>query len=196
MKHLNDVLVLNKAWIPLHIAGWQEAMKHITIDNAHSLDREYNRYDFATWIVFSQHNAEDYKKIHTVKYAIAIPEIIVLNKFNQLPDRDIKFNRENIILRDKNRCQYCGEVFPTKQLQIEHIIPKSRGGKKIWNNLVASCHACNTYKANRTPEEAGMKLIRKPVKPNWINPISHLKGKTQICTSWKKWLANADDEII
>lgn len=193
MKKFNDTLVLNRSWIPVHIIGWQKAMSHLVQENAHALDRDFVRYTFPDWLEFSRINANDYNKIHTVTLTIAIPEIIVLDKYNHLPDRDIKFSRENIIARDKNRCQYCGEIFPTKELQIEHIVPRSKGGKKTWNNLVASCHKCNSFKANRTPEEAGMKLIRKPVKPSWINPISHVKGRANICVSWKKWLDRADD---
>ncbi len=196
MKRYNDTLVLNKNWCPIHIINWQKVMGQIVQDNAHALDRDYMRYNFQEWIIFSRDNANDYAKIHTVTMAVAIPEIIVLNKYDRLPDRDIKFSRENIIARDKNCCQYCGKFFPTKELQIEHVLPKSLGGKKIWNNLVASCHACNSYKANRTPEQAGMRLLRKPSKPSWINPITHIKGKANICVSWRKWLERADDELL
>ena len=82
-----------------------------------------------------------------------------------MPKKEVKFTRHNIFERDKNTCQYCGRVFDRKDLNLDHVIPRDRGGPTTWENIVCSCIECNTQKANRTPQEAGMHLIRKPKRP-------------------------------
>jgi 5-methylcytosine-specific restriction endonuclease McrA len=124
--------------------------------------------------------------------AIAIPEIMVLIKYNRLPTRDVKFSRENVFHRDKHTCLYCGQVFPIMSLTIDHIHPKSKGGKTTWDNVASACKPCNNYKDNKTLAEAGMKLTKKPVKPTWLNPITGSRGKAQICVSWKKFMDRID----
>lgn len=195
MKKLHDVLVLNKAWIPIHIVCWKKSMSLIYQDHAHSLDREFIAYDFKNWLEYSTKNADDYAKVHSANWTIAIPEIIVLTKYDKLPARDVKYSRENIFHRDHYKCQYCGQVFPAKQLTVEHVIPKHHGGKAVWNNIVSACSPCNNKKANRTPEQAHMRLLKKPTKPSWLNPLTNARGKTQICVSWKKFMDRVDEKI-
>ena len=84
-----------------------------------------------------------------------------------MPKKEVKFTRHNIFERDHNTCQYCGKVFDRKDLNLDHVIPRDRGGPTTWENIVCSCIKCNTQKANRTPQEAGMHLIRKPKRPKW-----------------------------
>ena len=191
-----DVLVLNKAWIPIHIVAWKKAMSLIYQDHAHSLDRDYIAYDFQNWLEFSTMNAETYPKVHSVSLGIAIPEIIVLRKYDKLPDRDVKFSRENVYHRDKYTCCYCGKKFPVKLLSIDHIKPKCKGGKSTWDNIATACKPCNNLKDNKTPEEAHMKLLKKPHQPHWLNPINHSRGKEHICLSWRKFMDRVDVEII
>lgn len=194
-KKKHDLLVLNKNWVPIAIVEWKKAMSYLYKNEVHALDRDFIAYAYNDWVDFSIKNAEDYAKVHTVRYAIAIPEIIVLTKFDRLPDREIKFHRENVFHRDKFRCQYCGITFPTSQLTIDHIIPKGVGGKSNWNNVCAACKPCNNFKAMRTPEQAGMKLIHKPVKPNWLSPMTNMRGRAYICKSWTKFMDKIDVEV-
>lgn len=195
-KKPHDTLVLNKAWIPIHIISWKKGMSLIYQNHAHPLDRDYIAYSFEDWLDFSIKNGADYAKVHTVNYGIAVPEIVVLTKYDKLPARDVKFSRENVFHRDKYRCQYCGIQLHVKELTIDHIIPKAQGGRSVWTNVCACCKPCNNKKADRTPEKAGMKLIKHVVKPSWLNPITNAKGKTHICVSWKKFMDRIDLENI
>ncbi|MGB9702325.1 MAG: HNH endonuclease [Candidatus Kapaibacteriota bacterium] len=101
-----------------------------------------------------------------------------------MPNRNIDLTRKNIMKRDGMQCQYCGKKHI--QLTVDHILPKSRGGKDEWENLVTACYECNNKKGNRTPEEAGMKLLSIPKRPN---PLSFIKNNlTARENSWKDYL--------
>jgi 5-methylcytosine-specific restriction endonuclease McrA len=115
-----------------------------------------------------------------------IPAVIVLKKIVKYRFGGIVCNRQNVIWRDQNTCQYCLKVLPTDKLTVDHILPKSRGGPKSWKNLVAACIKCNQKKGNKTPQESGMIPIRKPLKPK----ISILKtvGTNQVSELWKNYL--------
>ena len=189
MKRKHDVLVLNKSWVPIHIVTWQKSMSLIIQDAAHPLNTEFNAYDFESWLTFSQLN-EDYAKIHTVKHAIAIPEIIVLRKYDRLPVRDVKYSRQTLFQRDSFTCAYCNKVFPRDELTVDHIIPRCRGGTSNWANTVSACRPCNALKADLTPEQAGLVLHYKPRKPMWLSPIAHIKPDHP-CKSWRKFMKRA-----
>lgn len=108
--------------------------------------------------------------------------------------RVIRFCRENILLRDKFQCQYCGRRVTRREAQYEHVIPRAQGGTTVWNNIVIACHACNQRKAGRTPEQAGMRLRRDPVKPRSLPPRLNLKLIWQegLPESWRQWLPTRD----
>jgi len=102
-----------------------------------------------------------------VSFKIRVPRVILLVMFDRLPKKEVKFTRHNIFERDRNTCQYCGRIFERKDLNLDHVIPRDRGGPTTWENIVCSCIRCNTQKANCTPAEAGMHLVRKPKRPKW-----------------------------
>jgi len=104
------------------------------------------------------------------------------------PKRPAKFSRQNIYARDKYKCQYCGQRFSSEELTYDHVIPRSRGGKTEWENIVTCCVDCNRRKGGRTPAEAGMKLIRKPVKPTWIPALRITIGFREVPQSWRDYL--------
>lgn len=124
------------------------------------------------------------KKINTTSLSFDLPAVIVLKKVVKFISNHLSPNRSNIIWRDKYICQYCGEKFPFSKLTIDHIIPKSRGGKNTWGNLVAACSCCNQSKGNKTPEEAGMSLIKKPLEPK--NNV--LRNSSEIRKEWEDYL--------
>ena len=111
-----------------------------------------------------------------------------------LPERSVRFNRRNIFARDGNRCQYCGRRLPSPQLSLDHVIPRSRGGRTTWDNVVCACLRCNVKKGGRTPREARMMLIRKPVRPK-RSPLLLLKLNNPKYQSWKTWLDGAHWEV-
>ncbi len=112
------------------------------------------------------------------------PSVIRLSAYIHLPYKNIELSRKNIIRRDGHRCQYCSKSSPP--LTIDHVMPKSRGGSDTWENLVCACVRCNNRKGNRTPEEAGMPLLRRPRKPSHIMFIRHIEGRVK--EQWKPFL--------
>jgi 5-methylcytosine-specific restriction endonuclease McrA len=124
----------------------------------------YINYDFSSWQEISQlqhefeHDRHDW--VRTVRFDIAVPRIVRLLGYDRLPREDVKLNRRNLFARDRNQCQYCGKHFPTSDLSIDHVLPRTQGGGESWENLVCACIWCNAKKGGRTPEQASMKLIR------------------------------------
>ena len=112
-----------------------------------------------------------------MRFQIAVPRIIRLLGYDKLPRQDVKFNRRNIYARDSSRCQYCGRKFPTTELSLDHVVPKSQGGKSSWTNIVCCCIKCNVKKGGRTPEQGALRhLIAKPVKPKPQSPRHQRPG--------------------
>ena len=181
-----DVLVLNKNFIPIHIIEWGKAMSLIIQDNARAMDRDFVTYEFNDWLSFSEMNENEYPHVATVSRKIALPEIIILRKYDRLPIRDVKYSRQTLFQRDNHTCAYCGKVFERKLLTIDHIVPRAQGGKTTWNNTISACTTCNSKKADRTPEQAGMHLRFKPKKPSWLSPLTNI-GPEHPCKSWKKF---------
>jgi len=180
----SSVLVLNKFFAAVHIVNAKRAFAMLCKESAEVVsidDGQYNSYDFTSWVDVSAFKAEcelpdeeRYESIKTFSLEIRIPKIIRLVVYDKLPKATIKFNRKNIFARDKNRCQYCGKKVPTSELSLDHVIPRTQGGTSNWKNIVCACTNCNKHKGGRRPEEAGMKLICKPVKPNHC-PLIQLK---------------------
>ena len=154
----------------------------------------YSNYDFESWRQLSElrqaFEANDHDWISTVNFDIAVPRIIRLLFYDRLPQGHVKFNRRNIYARDRNHCQYCGKKHPSSELSLDHIIPRSMGGKTTWDNIVCACTKCNVKKGGRTPQQARMKLITRPVKPK-RNPVIHVHLRHQRYHSWKQFLDNA-----
>ena len=191
------VLTLNRGWTPIHVITWQKAMSLIYKEHARPIDRELIIYNFADWIEFSRRDANDYCKIGTTTGPIALPEIIALTIYDRLPQRDVKFSRQNVFIRDKYTCQYCGRQFKKEELTIDHIIPESQGGKKTWDNIVACCKKCNARKRDDFLHIAQkrypiLKLKRKPQKPKWYNPLSSVISKVHECKSWEHFMKRID----
>ena len=187
MKKKHDILVLNRNFVPIHIISWQKAMSLIIQDSARSLDRDVIAYDFSDWLLFSEKD-NDYAKVATVRYNIAVPEIVVLKKYDRLPTRDVKYSRQTLFERDGHICGYCGMEFDKKHLTIDHITPRAQGGKTTWANTISACFQCNNKKADKTPEQAGMPLKYKPRKPGWFSPLTHIKPDHP-CKSWFKFMS-------
>ena len=124
------------------------------------------------------------KEICSTSKSFKLPAVIVLTNVVRYRFNCIVCNRQNVIWRDGNKCQYCSKTFPTEKLTVDHVLPKSRGGKKSWTNLVASCKKCNQKKGCRTPSECGMIPIRQPTKPK----ATIFKKTNQISDLWKNYL--------
>lgn len=188
------VLVLNRSWVAIHVSTVKRALSLLYQDLARAVHPvDYSLYDFDDWCELSERAGEiapelaNGRYIHTPTMRIRVPEVILLNGFNGFVRREVRFSRRNIFERDRNTCQYCGRAFPKPDLTIDHVIPSSRGGTDTWENLVLACVKCNVKKANRTPDEARMPLVRKPVKPNWL-PRFGTRAPASELTSWQRFV--------
>lgn len=173
------VLVLNRLWQPVNIVGTQRAFSLLLQDHAQVIytgDTSFRMMDSADWIELSEEevpgDGEAY--VNTVRLRIRIPKVLLLRSYDRLPTQEVKFTRENLFERDNYRCQYCGNGFEAAQLNMDHVIPRDRGGRTSWENIVTSCIKCNSRKANRLPHQANMHLIRKPERPRWRPFVSSL----------------------
>jgi len=176
-----QVLSLNKVYQPIGLISVREAIDSVFTERAEIIDQEENgafsNHDVNSWLELSllkkmmmeeaDYEIDELWINSTSPYFIA-PKVIRYLNYDKTHQRQVKFSRKNIMIRDQNTCIYCNKKFPTDQLQLEHIIPRSRGGKTTWTNTATSCHKCNQKKADKTPKEAGMKLHWKPVKPRFL----------------------------
>jgi 5-methylcytosine-specific restriction endonuclease McrA len=185
-----QVLVLNRLWQAVNVCSARRALSLLFEGHAEAVlgmnDGSFQTFDFNEWRDLSQQEAHP-ECIHTVSLRIRIPKVILLLFFDRLPKKEVKFTRHNIFERDRNTCQYCGRIFDRKDLNLDHVIPRDRGGPTTWENIVCSCVPCNTHKANRTPTEAGMHLIRKPKRPKW-RPFIQVNLNLSCHDSWKHFL--------
>ena len=185
-----DVLVLNRNFYAIHITNWRRALSLVYLDHAQVVDEEYRTYSFSDWREMSK-LIESHPSgfVHTPSFRIAIPEVISLKIYDRLPVSEVKFTRRNIYEHYGYLCCYCGKKFQTKDLNLEHVIPKSRGGQSTWNNIVTSCISCNLGKGDRLPQEAGMKLLIAPSKPRWKGAQSLvLHSSFKIKASWQRFI--------
>jgi 5-methylcytosine-specific restriction endonuclease McrA len=191
------VLVLNKHYMAIRIVSVRRAFSLLFRSQAEVISCDegiYSNYDFETWRQVSElrqaFEAEHHDWISTVNFDIAVPRIIRLLFYDRLPKGPVKFNRRNLYARDRNHCQYCGKKFSSSELSLDHVIPRSMGGIATWENIVCACTKCNVKKGGRTPNQARMKLITKPVKPK-RNPVIHVHLSHKRYHSWKQFLDNA-----
>ena len=170
------VLVLNKLYMAIRVIPARRAFVLLFKDLAeviHVDNGQWTNFDFESWSELSAMRDrfdQNYEWVSTVRFEIAVPKVIRLLGYDRLPAQHVKLNRRNLFARDRNQCQYCGKTFPTSELSIDHVTPRSQGGGDTWHNLVCACVSCNARKGGRTPTQAGIKLIRKPVQPK-RNPL-------------------------
>jgi len=185
-----QVLVLNRSWVAVNVASIRRAVSLLYQDLARAVDpRDYTLHDFENWCELSQVRAEG-RFIHTPSMRVRVPEIIILNGFNGFFHKEVRFSRRSIFERDKSTCQYCNKKLAKSELTIDHVTPRSRGGRDSWENLVLACVKCNVRKGDRTPDEANMPLIRRPIKPSWL-PTLGTRLPAGTVTSWQRFLDTA-----
>jgi len=178
-------LVLNRNWQPIAFAKVRTAIEDVMRDMAMILDPEtYMLMTYEDWV--SEERAVE-RQIKTARGNVPAPEVIVLKQYGERPPQKIGFNRSNLFRRDEHSCQYCGDELPGSRLQIEHVVPRSKGGPTTWDNCVAACNACNSRKADKTPSEARMKLRKKPTAPSWKAGVRTPQGA--VMASWEPFLA-------
>ena len=191
------VLVLNRYFSAIRVIDARRAFVLLAKEIAEVVaveDGSYVSYPFHTWTELSEFRKEfeekDHDWVRTSRISIAVPKIVRVLGYDRLPREQVKLNRRNIYARDGNRCQYCGKTFSTRELTLDHVKPRVQGGGNSWTNLVCACVKCNARKGGRTPEQAGVRLIRQPVKPK-RNPAISLRLGSPKYESWKAFLDEA-----
>src|SRR5438067_4718737 len=193
-----SVLVLNKLFMAVHIISVRRAFCLLCKELAEVVNLEggqFATYDFSTWRELSAFRAANFREedddwVRTVDSEIQVPRVIRLLDYDKLPKQTVKFNRRNIFARDNNQCQYCGKKYPTSELSLDHVVPRSQGGTSTWENIVCACVGCNVKKGGRTPREASMAMIRKPEKPK-RSQILAMKLTQRKYQSWQSFLDSA-----
>lgn len=188
-------LVLNRHWAPIRTTSVREAICLVAKGSARIVEPEtYAVHDLRTWADVSAARAiAEGACVRSPRVRIAAPEVIVLTVYDGRAERSVVFSRRNLFKRDRHTCQYCGAQPGPEELTIDHVLPRSKGGQSAWANCVLACVDCNRRKADRTPEQAGMTLRRRPVKPTWrtLAQVSPRERRE----SWEKFLARAYWEV-
>lgn len=160
------VLFLDAEYRPLRVETWQRAICDLWLGKVEMIEQSRDR---------------------TIKCAtgeVPMPSVVrVLRRFKRDRMR-IKFSRLNIYARDRFVCQFCAQRFAAEDLTFDHVLPRSRGGKTTWENIVTACGACNSVKGDRTPEQAGMRLLAKPRKPQWLPTVTVRMDASRVPPEW------------
>jgi 5-methylcytosine-specific restriction endonuclease McrA len=185
-------LVLNRSYLPVHITTIRRAISLLYQDIAHAVDDQYRTFDFASWRDLAVPTQAE--GIGLVQGAIRVPRVVLLRGYDRIPKRSVRFTRYNIYARDRHSCQYCNRRLSRSELNLDHVMPRSRGGASTWDNVVCSCHRCNRIKGGRTPEEAGMRLRRRPFKPTW-SPLLVEEFNLKRYKEWLPYLGSLDGAV-
>ncbi len=194
------VLTLNRGYVAFQVITARRAFCLLIKGFAEVINVEeghYRSYDFQDWqdvselkLAFGERGADE-DWINAVNFSIEVPRVIRLLRYDRVPQHVVKFNRRNIFLRDHNRCQYCRRRFSSAELSLDHVVPRSRGGRTTWDNIVSACLKCNVVKGGRTPREAGMELVTRPRKPT-RSPLLAETVNSQKYATWKTFVGESD----
>ena len=169
MTDMQRTLLLTQGYEPIQIISWQRAITLLFLDKVE---------------VVHEYDAE----IRAPSLVLRVPSIVRLLKTFRRHAKPVKFSRVNIYARDQHRCQYCGVRCTIDQLTYDHVIPRSHGGKTAWDNIVSACYACNSKKANRTPQQAGMKLLAQPKRPTWMPEVQIRVSTRSVPEAWRDYV--------
>lgn len=162
-------LLLNQGYEPLGAISWQRAVCMLTMGKC-ELVEEY-----------------DDEFVRSVSIVLKLPAVIrLVNSFRRTKQR-VRYRKQNVFARDRWTCQYCGEQKPSSELTVDHVVPRSRGGKTEWENVTTSCKACNHVKADRTPEQARMRLRSRPYRPDWVPILTIQLFREQLPEPWRAY---------
>jgi len=195
----SQVLVLNRLWQPVNVCGVRRAVGLLFLGHAHVVHTDgegnFSTHDAESWLLESLDYA-GHDVIRTVSHQFRVPAIIVLHHYDRLPKLEIKFSRQSIFERDKFTCQYCGKRFESRELNIDHVIPRDKGGETSWENVVCSCIRCNTRKANKLPAQARMYPLNEPRRPGW-RPFFGIHSTKRVAhESWRHFVGSLPGEVL
>jgi 5-methylcytosine-specific restriction endonuclease McrA len=183
----SPTLVLNRTWVPINITTAKRAVVMAFVDLVRIVDVDtYELHSFDNWVSRGPTNGN---VIHGVDNSFDVPEVVVLRKFDRVPRGGVVFSRRNLYRRDNYTCQYCGSRPGTQELTLDHVLPRSMGGRTTWENCVLACTACNTRKGGRTPDGASMLLRTVPRKPAW-SPWYSFARRFKKPRSWDAFISD------
>ena len=181
------VLVLNRSWRPIRFTSVRSAVTRVYQGSARIVDpRTFATHGFESWRDAAAFARDTARSLLGAGWTMAVLEVIVIGRYDGHRPGQARFTRRNIYKRDRNTCQYCGVRPGTSELTIDHIMPRSRGGKSTWENCVLACVRCNRRKADRTPRECNMFLAREPKAPRWTPVLSVPLARVR--QSWEKFI--------
>ena len=171
MQHVESTrtLLLNQGYEPIEIVSWQRALTLVHLDKVD---------------VVEEYDAE----VRAPSLIVRVPAVVRLRRHLRRHARAVRFSRVNIYARDGHRCQYCGVRCTPAELTYDHVVPRSRGGRTAWDNIVSACYACNARKANRTPTEAGMVLRTPPYQPRWLPAVEIRVSARSMPEAWRDYM--------
>ena len=166
---MTDTLLLNAGYEPIKVVSWQRAITLLTLGKVEVLE-EYDR------------------SIRSPTLVIKMPAVVRLLRMFRRNKQPVKFSRVNIYARDRYRCQYCGIKLAIADLTYDHVVPRARGGRTVWENIVTACVPCNARKSDRTPEQAGMRLLATPARPTWVPVMTLRLSMRSVPDAWQDYL--------
>ena len=193
----SSVLVRHRSFVAVHVTNVRRAVTLLfrqLAEVVHIEQGQFAAHSLESWRELSQlrsaFRTPDEDWVRGVGFDLQAPRVIRLVACDRGPRQGLRFNRRNVFARDGNQCQYCGRGFPTSELSLDHVVPRSRGGITSWENIVCACVGCNVRKGGRTPHEARMQLIRQPVKPR-RSPLLSVKLGNPKYESWRSFVDSA-----
>ena len=180
MLHVESTrtLLLTQGYEPIQIISWQRAVTLLALEKVDVVEV----YD---------------TEVRAPSLVVRVPAVVRLRKAFRRYAKPVKFSRVNIYARDHYRCQYCAMTCSIDELTYDHVIPRAQGGKTTWENIVSACYACNRRKANRTPAQAGMKLLTAPARPTWMPSVQIRVSARSVPDAWRDyvyWTSEIDHE--
>ena len=167
---MESVLVLNSGYEPLTVISWQRAVTMLFMGKVEVIEE----YDHS---------------IRSVSLVIRAPAVVRLLKYARIGRRSPPLCRTNILARDEFKCQYCAHELTVREATLDHVLPRSKGGRTTWENLVCCCRGCNRKKGGKTPQEAHMPLLKKPIKPDWL-PVLNIRLRGNVPNAWQSFLSS------
>jgi 5-methylcytosine-specific restriction endonuclease McrA len=180
------VLLLNRFYVPVCVTNARRALVLLYAGSARALDDLGDSHTFDQWRHLPVRDGDD--PLPIVAGVLRVPRVLHLQRYERMPRVSIRLTRRNLLLRDQQQCQYCGRRPTLRDLNVDHVRPRSRGGASTWENVVIACRACNLRKGHRTPEEAGMRLIRPPQRPKWSTTAHILMSAEPLLLEWRPFL--------
>jgi 5-methylcytosine-specific restriction endonuclease McrA len=184
---LNEhTLVLNRNWLAIDTVTVRRALCMVYVGVARAVVPEtFAVHDWEEWAALRVEEGQPC--VRGVRFEIRVPEIVLLMVYDRVPRKRVIFSRRNLFRRDRFSCQYCGRQPGKEDLSIDHVLPRSRGGRSTWTNCVVACLKCNKRKSNRTLGESGLSLVVEPREPSWSPYLSLNLGRRRV--SWERFIS-------